>query len=77
VLPLNPWLVVYLAGFVWGLLRTDAQPWVRVALAVLWPLGPAAFLVVLAILVVSSPIAFPLFGSLLLGAAGAAWWALM
>jgi hypothetical protein len=74
---LNPWLVVYLAGFVWGLLRTDAQPWVRVTLALLWPLGPAAFFVVLAILVASSPIAFPLFGSLLLGAAGAAWWALM
>ena len=72
---MNPWLVVYLAGFVWGLLRTDAQPWVRVTLALLWPLGPAAFLVVLAILVASFPIAFPLFGSLLLGAAGVMWWA--
>ena len=73
---MNPLLLVYLAGFVWGLLRTDAQPWVRVMLALLWPLGPAAFLVVLAILVASSPIAFPLFGSLLLGAVGAMWWAL-
>ena len=74
---MNPWLVVYLAGFVWGLLRTVAQPWVRVTLALLWPLGPAAFLVVLAILVTASPVAFPLFGSLLLGAIGAAWWVLM
>ena len=74
---LSPWLAVYLAGFSWGLLRTDGKPLNRLLLALLWPIGPAAFLVVLAILFAAAPIAFPLFGTLLLGAAGAAWWALM
>ncbi|NOT24816.1 MAG: hypothetical protein HOP16_01830 [Acidobacteria bacterium] len=73
---MSSWLAVYLAGFVWGLLRTDARPLSRLLLALLWPIGPAAFVVVLAILVAVSPIAFPLFGALLCGAAGAAWWVL-
>ena len=72
---MNPWLAIYLAGFVWALLRTDARPLNRLILALLWPIGPAAFVVVLAILFAVSPIAFPLFGALLFGAAGMAWWA--
>lgn len=73
---MRSWLAVYLAGFVWGLLRSDARPLSRLILALAWPIGPAAFLVVLALLVAVSPIAFPLFGSLLLGAAAGTWWAL-
>ena len=73
---MSPWLAIYLAGFAWGLLRTDAKPLTRLTMALLWPVGPLAFVVVLAILLAVSPIAFPLFGTLLLGAAGVAWWAL-
>ena len=54
--------LVYVAGVVWGLFVIDAHPGVRIGLAVLWPLGPAAFLVTLTILLAASLIAFPMFG---------------
>ena len=69
-------LVVYIVGVVWGLFRVDARPLARVALALLWPLGPIAFVVTLAILFAASLIAFPLFGAVVLAATGALWWAL-
>ena len=51
-------LVVYLFGVAVGLWRTDAPwPW-RVILAALWPVGPVAFLVTVAILVAAAPVAF-------------------
>ena len=52
---------IYLAGVVVGLTRIDARPVSRVGLALLWPLGPAAFIVTLAVLLGASVIAFPLF----------------
>ena len=67
-------LAVYVVGVVWGLLRIDARPLARVALALLWPLGPIAFIVTLAILVAASVVAFPLFGALVLTAVVATWW---
>ena len=69
-------LLVYVVGVVWGLVRIDARPLARVALALLWPLGPIAFTVTLTILFVASLIAFPLFGAIVLAATGALWWAL-
>ena len=51
------WLV-YLAGAVVALLRTDGKAIDRVTLAVLWPLGPLAFVVTVVILVLASPFAF-------------------
>jgi len=51
-------LMVYGAGVLVGLWRTDAKPIERVGLAVLWPLGPLAFLVTIAILLAASPFAF-------------------
>ena len=51
------WLV-YLAGAVVALLRTDGKTLDRVTLAVLWPLGPLAFVVTVVILVLASPFAF-------------------
>jgi len=38
--------------------RTDAKPMTRVALAVLWPIGPLAFVVTLLVLLAASPFAF-------------------
>ena len=72
---MNLILVVYVVGVAWGLLRIDARPLVRIVLALLWPLGPGAFVVTLTVLFAASFIAFPRFGALVLAAAGLAWWA--
>jgi len=71
----NLGLLVYVVGVVWGLLRIDARPFARFVLAVLWPLGPMAFVATLTILFVASLIAFPLFGAAVLTATGVLWWA--
>ena len=55
-----PAAVVYVAGVAWGLLRTDARPFKRVLLSLLWPLGPIALLVTVAILLAASVVAYPL-----------------
>lgn len=52
----------------------DARPMTKIALAVLWPLGPLAFAVTIAILLVASLIAFPMFGAAILIAAALSWW---
>jgi hypothetical protein len=57
-------LVVYMIGVAIGLARIDARWPARVALALLWPLGPLAFIVVIAILYLALPIAFPVVGSI-------------
>jgi len=55
---MNAVLGVYLAGVVIGLWRTDDRWPRRVLLAALWPIGPLAFVLVLAILLAASPLAF-------------------
>lgn len=68
------WLI-YAAGVAIGLWRTDGPPAVRLTLALLWPIGPAVFVVVVTGLVLAAMIAFPWFGAL--AAAGLlAWWLL-
>jgi hypothetical protein len=51
-------LFAYVAGALVALLRTDGKVLDRVTLAVLWPLGPLAFIVTVAILLLASPFAF-------------------
>jgi hypothetical protein len=51
-------LTIYLAGVAIGLWRTDGSLPTRVLLAVLWPIGPLAFVVVMAILLAAAPVAF-------------------
>jgi hypothetical protein len=51
-------LTVYLVGVAIGLWRSDAKPLGRVALSLLWPIGPLAFVVTVAVLVAASPFAF-------------------
>jgi len=69
-----PWMGVlsttYVVGVAIGLFRADARPSVRVALALLWPLGPVAFAATLVLLMMAAMIAFPAFGGLVLAAAG-------
>lgn len=67
---------VYLAGALVALVRTDAGWGTRVLLAALWPVGPLAFAVTVAMLVAVATVAFPAFGAAILAAAGAAWYLL-
>ena len=66
-------LAIYVAGVAWGLLVIDAKLPAKIALAILWPLGPIAFAVTITILLGASLIAFPAFGIGVLIAAGLAW----
>ena len=68
------WAAVYLAGALVGLVRVDATPAARLGLALVWPLGPLAFAMTLAILLAASLVAFPLVG-VAVGLAGLAGWA--
>jgi len=68
---------IYGVGAVLALWRTDAGWPTRIALALLWPLGPVAFLITVAILLGASLIAFPVVAGLIAAAvAAAAWWLL-
>jgi hypothetical protein len=69
-------LGVYIAGLVVGLAATDGRLGTRLALAVLWPLGPLAFVVTVAVLLAASSIAFPTVGLALGLMAVLAWWVL-
>jgi hypothetical protein len=59
----------YGAGVVVGLARTDAAPLTRLGLALLWPVGPLAFVATLLVLLAASLIAFPWFGAAVAAAA--------
>ncbi len=67
---------VYLVGVAIGVLAVDGGPAARVGLALLWPLGPLAFIVTVAGLIAVAGIAFPAFGVALAAAIAAAWSAL-
>jgi hypothetical protein len=54
----NTIFAVYLAGVLIGVWRTDDRWATRVLLAALWPIGPLAFVIVVAILLAASPLAF-------------------
>jgi hypothetical protein len=54
----------------------DARPAARLGLALLWPLGPLAFVVTITILLAASLIAYPAFGAAVLIGVGFAWWML-
>jgi hypothetical protein len=69
------WMLgVYLVGVVVGLMATQGGPGTRLLLAVLWPLGPLAFLITITGLLVVAAIAFPVFGVILAAAFAAFWW---
>ena len=66
---------IYAAGAIVAIWRTDAAWSTRLALAVLWPLGPLAFLVTVSILLAASLIAFPLVTGVIAAAVAAVvWW---
>ena len=55
---MNTVLAIYLVGVTIGLWRTDGPVTTRLLLALLWPIGPLAFVIVVAILLAATPIAF-------------------
>ena len=55
---MNTALTIYLAGVLIGLWRTDDRWPTKVLLSVLWPIGPIAFVITVAILIAATPIAF-------------------
>ena len=67
-------LLIYAAGVVAGLLFTDARPLPRIGLALAWPIGPAAFVAVIALLLAASLVIFPWFGAVVALGSLAAWW---
>ena len=67
-------LLIYVVGVAWGLMLIDARPMTKIALAMLWPLGPIAFVVTITILLAASLIAFPLWGAAVVIVAGLVWW---
>jgi hypothetical protein len=58
IISINIPLAVYVVGVAIGLWRTDARWPSRLLHAVLWPIGPLAFVVTIAILLAATPIAF-------------------
>ena len=71
------WLAeIYLLGVIVGLIATQGGVVTRLVMALLWPLGPLAFIITATGLLVVAAIAFPMFGVLLAGVVGAAWWLL-
>lgn len=69
--------ILYVAGVVWSLLKTDARPAERIVLSLLWPLGPLAFLVTAAILIAASVVAYPLVMVPAVVVLAAVWWVLL
>jgi hypothetical protein len=67
-------VTVYVVGVAWGLMVIDARPPHKIALAILWPLGPIAFAVTVTILLAASLVAFPLWGFAVLIVAGLVSW---
>jgi hypothetical protein len=65
---------VYAAGVVCGLVFIDARWPVRIGLALLWPLGPLAFIVTVTILLLASVVAFPRVAAIAIGLVVLLWW---
>jgi hypothetical protein len=55
---LPPVLIIYTVGVLVGLWRTDGPPATKLAFALLWPIGPLAFVVTVSGLLVAAVIAF-------------------
>jgi hypothetical protein len=67
-------VTIYVVGVAWGLMVIDARPAQKIALAILWPLGPLAFAVTITLLLAASLIAFPVWGVTAVIAAGLVSW---
>ena len=55
---MQPFVIIYMLGWIVALWRTDGRLWEKLLLAALWPIGPIAFVVTTLILLAASPLAF-------------------
>lgn len=69
-------LLVYVLGAIAGVVLTDAKPLTRAALALVWPIGPIAFVAVVTGLLLAALVIFPVFGAVVAAGIAAAWWVL-
>jgi hypothetical protein len=67
-------LLIYALGAIVGLVRTDARPLARVGLALAWPVGPLAFVLVVSGLLLAALYIFPIFGAVVALGIAAGWW---
>jgi hypothetical protein len=65
---------IYVLGVFWGLLKIDAPPRERIGIALLWPVGPLAFVATVTLLLMALPVAFPKVGIPFWAAAGVLAW---
>lgn len=70
-------VATYVGGLLLALWRTDAAWPTRIALALLWPLGPLAFVLTVALLLGASLIAFPAVAGVIAAVAAGVLWALL
>ena len=72
------WAIVgaYVAGVALGLLVIDGRQAEKIGLALVWPIGPIAFVVTIALLLLASLVAFPSIGAGALVVGSVVWWAL-
>lgn len=69
------WLAeIYMLGVIVGLIATQGGVATRLIMALLWPLGPLAFIITVAGLLIVAALAFPMFGVVLAGIVATAWW---
>jgi hypothetical protein len=68
--------IVYAAGVVVGLLRVDAPPGARLLIALSWPLGIAAGVVTITVLLLAAMVRFPMVGAAVVAGAllVSGWW---
>jgi hypothetical protein len=69
-------ILIYAAGVAAGLVFTDARPLTRIGLALAWPIGPLAFVLVIGLLLIAALYIFPVFGAVVAAGIAAAWWML-
>ena len=67
-------LIVYVAVVVIGVLRVDASPVTRLVVSLLWPLGLAAGVVTISVLVLAAMVLFPTLGAAVVVAVVLIWW---
>jgi hypothetical protein len=67
-------LVIYLAGLGAGLLVIDEPFPARLGVAAAWPVGPIAFVTVVAVLLAVLPIALPRAAVVLAAVVALVWW---
>lgn len=72
--PMESALLVYLLGAAVGAWRTDGALGARAVHALLWPVGPLAFVVTVGVLLAASLVAFPRIAAAILALGALVWW---